>query len=70
MDKLTNNQASEQANTAMAVANSKVRDDNLCRSVKSRAGWAEAFAIMAQNHDDVLLDQVIGTEWDQSNWEW
>lgn len=38
----------------------------------SRAGWHEAFAAMAQNQDDVLLDdvEVTTTDWDQSEWEW
>ncbi len=35
-----------------------------------RAGWDQAFAQMAQNHDDVLLDEVSTTEWDQVEWEW
>jgi antitoxin MazE len=34
-----------------------------------RAGWEQSFAEMAQNHDDVLLDQV-STAWDQTEWEW
>lgn len=36
----------------------------------SRAGWDEAFAEMAQHHDDVLLDEVHSTDWDQAEWEW
>ena len=35
-----------------------------------RAGWDEAFAAMAANQDDVLLDEVNATDWDQSEWEW
>ncbi len=35
-----------------------------------RAGWDEAFAAMAENQDDVLLDDVNTTDWDQSDWEW
>lgn len=35
-----------------------------------RSGWAEAFAIMAEQHDDVLQDEVISTDWDQTEWEW
>ena len=35
-----------------------------------RTGWDEAFAAMAKHHDDVLLDEVNATEWDQSEWEW
>lgn len=34
-----------------------------------RAGWDEASAAMAKNQDDVLLDEVNTTDWDQSEWE-
>jgi antitoxin MazE len=36
----------------------------------ARAGWAQSFAEMAQNHDDVLLDEISTTAWDQVEWEW
>ncbi|MEL7349992.1 MAG: AbrB/MazE/SpoVT family DNA-binding domain-containing protein [Cyanobacteria bacterium P01_A01_bin.116] len=35
-----------------------------------RAGWDEAFAAMAKNQDDGLLDEVHTTAWDHSEWEW
>lgn len=35
-----------------------------------RAGWDEAFTAMAKNQDDVLLDEVSPTDWDQAEWEW
>jgi antitoxin MazE len=35
-----------------------------------RTGWEQTFAEMAQNHDDVLLDEVSTTAWDQVEWEW
>ncbi|MFM2430520.1 MAG: hypothetical protein RLZZ511_1733 [Cyanobacteriota bacterium] len=35
-----------------------------------RAGWDAAFATMATNQDDQLLDQAEPTEWDQTEWEW
>ncbi|MBD2325675.1 AbrB/MazE/SpoVT family DNA-binding domain-containing protein [Alkalinema sp. FACHB-956] len=35
-----------------------------------RAGWDEAFTAMATNQDDVLLDEVSPTDWDQAEWEW
>lgn len=35
-----------------------------------RAGWDEAFSMMAEQHDDVLLDEVNATDWDQAEWEW
>lgn len=37
---------------------------------QSRVGWDEAFAQMAQQSDDVLLDQELSTEWEQTEWEW
>lgn len=37
---------------------------------QSRVGWDEAFLTMASQHDDVLLDNVNTTEWDQLEWEW
>ena len=35
-----------------------------------RMGWDQAFAEMAQQHDDALLDDVKTTDWDQVEWEW
>ncbi|MFM7355083.1 MAG: AbrB/MazE/SpoVT family DNA-binding domain-containing protein [Microcystis aeruginosa] len=35
-----------------------------------RIGWDKAFAAMAEQHDDVLLDEVDTTNWDQVEWEW
>lgn len=35
-----------------------------------RVGWDEAFAAMAERQDDVLLDDVSTTSWDQVEWEW
>lgn len=35
-----------------------------------RAGWDEAFARMAANGDDVMLDESTPTEWDETEWEW
>jgi antitoxin MazE len=35
-----------------------------------RVGWNKAFAAMAEVGDDVLLDDVNTTEWDQLEWEW
>ena len=32
-----------------------------------REGWGEAFAAMA---DDLPLDAVTGTTWDEEEWEW
>ncbi len=35
-----------------------------------RTGWDQAFATMAAQQDDVLLDEVNPTDWDQAEWEW
>jgi antitoxin MazE len=35
-----------------------------------RIGWDKAFAAMAEQQDDVLLDEVDTTDWDQVEWEW
>jgi antitoxin MazE len=41
------------------------------RSAKQpRLGWAEAFASMSVHGDDVLLDEDVTSEWDQTEWEW
>lgn len=37
---------------------------------KSRIGWDKAFAVMAEQHDDMLLDHETTTEWDDQEWEW
>jgi antitoxin MazE len=38
-------------------------------ALKPRAGWDEAFAKMAEQHDDVLLDDVTATEWEELEWQ-
>ena len=35
---------------------------------RSRSGWEEAFAAMANQHDDVLHDEVNTTDWDRVEW--
>ena len=41
-------------------------------SRKPRAGWTEAFALMAENKDDGLLDSVNAMDhsFDEEEWEW
>jgi antitoxin MazE len=39
-------------------------------ATKPRAGWEEAFAKMAEQHDDVLLDDITHTEWEENEWQW
>ena len=35
-----------------------------------RAGWAAAFARMAEAGDDAPLDPSVGTEFDRTEWQW
>jgi len=35
-----------------------------------RIGWDKAFTNMSEQQDDVLLDDVNTTDWDQVEWEW
>lgn len=37
---------------------------------QSRADWDQAFADMAEQGDDHLLDPNSPTDWDQAEWEW
>jgi antitoxin MazE len=39
-------------------------------ALKPRAGWEQAFAKMAEQHDDVLLDDITTTEWEELEWQW
>jgi antitoxin MazE len=50
----------------------EVEGDHLTIRTASRlrTGWDEAFAAMAKQSDDVLLDEVEPTDWDQTEWEW
>jgi len=50
----------------------EVHSDRLIIRAASRlrVGWDEAFATMAERHDDVLLDDVNTTDWDRVEWEW
>jgi antitoxin MazE len=40
------------------------------KASRSREGWDEAFAAMAERGDDTLLDKSNATEWDRLEWEW
>jgi antitoxin MazE len=35
-----------------------------------RMGWNQAFAAMAEQGDDILLDAVSPTDWDGVDWVW
>ena len=52
----------------------EVRDGLLIISSSTRArdGWGAAFARMAENGDDQLLDRVAepASSWDDEEWEW
>ncbi len=39
---------------------------------KPRAGWNEAFRTMAENEDDLPLDNLesISHSWDEKDWQW
>jgi antitoxin MazE len=49
-----------------------VQDDRLIirTAPHLQTGWEEALAIMAQEHEDILLDEVNTTDLDQIEWEW
>jgi antitoxin MazE len=38
--------------------------------LRPREGWEAAFATMAAEGDDVLLDAPTPTEWEETEWEW
>jgi antitoxin MazE len=50
----------------------EVQGDHLTIRTASRlrSGWDEVFAAMSKQNDDVLLDEVSTTDWDQVEWEW
>ncbi|MTJ54738.1 AbrB/MazE/SpoVT family DNA-binding domain-containing protein [Anabaena sp. UHCC 0253] len=35
-----------------------------------RRGWEQAFIEMAEKGDDILLDDINTTEWDETEWQW
>ncbi len=37
---------------------------------KPRIGWDKAFKAMAEQGDDVPLDPLTATAWDEAEWEW
>lgn len=40
------------------------------KASRSRIGWDEAFAQMAERGDDNLLDEYNASQWDLNEWEW
>ncbi|GMV06234.1 MAG: hypothetical protein AMXMBFR53_25100 [Gemmatimonadota bacterium] len=37
---------------------------------RPRVGWVEAAAALSQSGDDSLLDEPVGTGFDESEWTW
>lgn len=50
----------------------EVKDGQLFirKASQVREGWEQAFAAMAEQGDDGLLDDAPETEWDRAEWEW
>ena len=50
----------------------EVQGDHLIIRTASRVrnGWDASFAVMAEQHDDSLLDGANSTDWDQAEWDW
>jgi antitoxin MazE len=66
--KLLLEQSGIQANVTI-----EVRDRQIVIAAASgvRSGWEEAFAQMADNDDeDIVLDNITATVWDEAEWEW
>ncbi len=40
------------------------------KTLKPRAGWDDAFKLMAENEDDELVDQSNVTAFDKKEWQW
>ncbi|MHB9032770.1 MAG: AbrB/MazE/SpoVT family DNA-binding domain-containing protein [Anaerolineae bacterium] len=39
-------------------------------SRRPRQGWAQKYAVMASQGEDILLDQPAPTRFDENEWEW
>ena len=51
----------------------EVEDDKIVIQAvaQSRAGWEQAFASMAEQGDDQLLDpDIVESDWDSEEWWW
>ena len=40
------------------------------KATKTRSGWDEAFSGMPTQQADLLLDELVATDWDRDEWEW
>lgn len=50
----------------------EVQGDHLTirRAPSVRLGWDTAFARMAEQNDDILVDEIDTTDWEQFEWTW
>jgi antitoxin MazE len=61
----------EQAGLTGEVEMTVDGDKLIIHSARSiRQGWDAQFAAMAEQGDDVLIDETISTGWDEQEWEW
>jgi antitoxin MazE len=51
----------------MLVEDGKLIIHSTCQA---RQGWTEAFASMAEQGDDRMLNEVGSTQWDDEEWTW
>ena len=42
----------------------------IARATSARLGWADAARQMRQRNDDLLLDPVVPSLFDEKEWEW
>jgi antitoxin MazE len=64
--KLLLEQSGIQENVSIEARNGQIL---ISAADSPRAGWSEAFAVMAQE-ELLQLDEVTGTAWDEEEWEW
>jgi antitoxin MazE len=64
--KLLLEQSGIQENVNIEASNGQIL---ISAAAGPRAGWSEAFAVMAQE-ELLQLDEVTGTAWDEEEWEW
>jgi antitoxin MazE len=55
-----------------AIRNRTIKIGNAqgIRIPKLRMEWSQAFAAMAEQGDDILLDAVSPTDWERVDWAW
>ena len=61
----------EESRIAGDVELEKHPDGILIRNVQqARAGWDEAFKLMAENEDDEIQDGLASPAFDKKEWQW